>query len=535
MHINKILTFLGFSCIISGCTNSSYDRWGSEYDTLQTTPPIQMQYGTFASNEYDSEIMNQNHHMSVLLPMTGKNAVVGKTLQNAIETAILQKAPKNLDVTFYDTASGNITETITNALATSPEIILGPVFSENARILRDTKPYNTPVLSFTSDITALGNGVMTMALMPSNSMEAIISEMQSDKINGFIIMAPDTQSGHIIAGNAKKVAYTYNIPVSGVFYYHEKDSESIKNTSLSASMNTARTAAHTRAKEILSDILSRESLTTLEKSSLSIQLSKLNKSDTIGTLPYNAVLFLGTGDDAKSLASFLRYYNVGTNEVKFYGTTMWDNSDVASDFTLIGAKHISVSPIAEPFKTTYETVSGEPASTMAALGYDATNMALGMLYSNQSNAAYLLNPSGYIGTSGLFRLKPNGASEHTLQIKELDGSGTARTIKDTPYNFITPVYQVESNYVAPAEPMELQTNGIRATDYIKIPDRFRNKYTSKKYGMNTTDMQKTQSTIPQNVTIIPQNDDFIITSEDYQPVKLESVDKKYIDSVEIYE
>lgn len=531
MYINRFFGFCLIGALLAGCattpnkTDTSHD-WSAEYGTYTTGEPIAMQYGTYTADD------NDTHKIAVMLPTSGSRAGIGKQIRTSIETAILQSGQKNLSVDFYDT-SENITDTINTALASNPEVIIGPLFANNARILRESKPENIPVLSFTSDATAVGNGVMTMNLMPTNGVESIVREMQSDGAGKFIIIAPNTESGRLMAGTAKNAASIYDLTLSGIFYYTEKDSDSIKNTIISASMHNARTAAHTRARQVLSDILINERLTAIEKSNLNYQLDKLSKTDTLGGVPYDAILFLGNGDDTQSLVSFLRYYNVGARDAKLYGTTMWDGSDVAYDFTMSGAKFATLPQTNENFANLYEQMSGNKPNRLASIGYDAANMAIGMIYSDKSNAAYLLDPSGYMGTDGLFRLKPTGESERALCIVELDGSGTPRVVKSAATNFMTPLYNIEQRHITPADAMELQSDGIDPDDYIKIPERLQNKYRSKTIGANhayTPTVQKSEI-----IAILPEDDSTPIETAEYTPVKLESITRTYIDSVEIEE
>lgn len=531
MYMNRFFGFCAILLGLSACNTTPKQDWFGEYGTMETGTPAQMQYGSFDNS---SELPNGSMpRMAVLLPLSGENAAVGKSIRTSIETAILQRGAQSLSVSFYDTVK-NPTDAFNQALSANPEIIVGPVFASDARLLRDMKPELTPVLSFTSDATAVGDGIMTMALMPTNSVEAIIKEMSSDNVKNFVILAPNTTSGQLMAGTAKNASRIYDVPLSGIFYYTEKDSESIKNATMAASMNAARTAANTRAREVLSDILTNERLTAIEKSNLTQQLDKISKSDTLGRVPYDAVLFLGNGADTKSLASFLRYYGVGARDAKFYGTALWDSTDIARDFTMSGAKYAALPEISPEFANLYEQVSGTSPNRLATFGYDAANMAVGMIYSNQSNAAYLLNPSGYVGIDGLFRLKPTGESERALRIVELDGSGTPRTVKDAPKNFLTPIYNIEQRHITPAREMALETRGINPNDYIQIPDRLQAKYKSKTYGANmTAPVQPVQPT--DAVTILPEDDSDIIVTPDFQPVTLESVHKTYIDSVEIQE
>ena len=185
------------------------------------------------------------HRVAVLLPLSGQNANTGKTIRTSVEMAVLQSAPQNLSVTFFDTARSDAFE---NAASEKPDVIIGPVFAGEARMLNAIKSVDTPALSFTSDATAVGDGIMTMNLMPTNSVEAITKEMSSDNVTKFVILAPDTESGRLMAGTAKNAASIYGIKLVGIIYYTPGNSESIKTAAIRTSMNVARTAANTRAR-----------------------------------------------------------------------------------------------------------------------------------------------------------------------------------------------------------------------------------------------------------------------------------------------
>ena len=534
---NRLIKYITTALILAGCAGPDIDSkstidWAASYGTEETGSPSAM-YGQLPSKyvtEMDSDL---THQMAVLLPLSGQNASVGRSIRTSVEMAVLQNAPKNLTVSFYD-SNNNITETLSEIYASNPEIIVGPVFSSDAKQVRDTKPGDMPVLSFTSDATAIGNGVMTMNFMPTNGVETIVHEMQKDSIKKFIIMAPDTESGRLMAGTAKSAADIYNLPLIGIFYYTEKDPDSLKNTGLAASMNNTRRTAHTRARQVLSDILINERITALEKSNLAMQLDKLSKTETIGQIPYDGVLFLGNGDDTKSLASYLRYYDVSARDARFYGTTMWDGTNLASDLSMSGAKFTTMPEITPEFVTKYSELSGHAPNRLAAFGYDATNIAIGMIYSDKSTVGYLLDPSGYVGTDGLFRLTPHGASERGLRIMELDGSGTAREIKSAPTDFMTPLYNLEQRHITPAAAMPLQTPGIDPDDYITLPERLDFKYRSKTIGANITSEPTVQQS--QVIEILPEDDsDIVIRASDYQPIHLETVKRSFIEEYEIIE
>ena len=84
--------------------------------------------------------------------------------------------------------------------------------------------------------------------------------------------------------------------------------------------------------------------------------------------------------------------------------------------------------------------------------------------------------------------------------------------------------------------MELETPGINPDDYISIPTRLREKYKSETYGTHITHATPIAPQPVEAITILPEDDrDVVITSPDFQPVNLESINRTYIDSVEIEE
>jgi len=233
------------------------------------------------------------------------------------------------------------------------------------------------------------------------------------------------------------------------------------------------------------------------------------------------------------LASFLRYFGVAAKDAKFYGTAMWDGADIASDITLSGAKYATLPDMSERFANKYERVAGAKPNRLASFGYDAANMAIGMMYSDKSNAAYLLDPSGYVGNDGAIRLRPTGDSERALRIMQLTGDGEVRVVKDAATDFMTPLYNIEQRHITPMDEMPLQTRGVNPMNYITLPERIRGKYRAKTYGANMTAQSNAQ--LVDVVTILPEDDRDPITTEDYKPVKLAPVVRTYIDSIEVEE
>jgi hypothetical protein len=545
MFIKKLsLLFALCSMLFIGACQTRRD-WNA--DTIALTPagePARMR-GEFYNPDFTLyggtapaySAVQTTKNIAVLLPTSGQYASIGRGISNGIQMAFLQNPDKNISVSFYD-MSGNMIQkqgVAMTAIATMPDIIVGPLFSEDAKIIRELKTPETPVLSFTSDTNAVGGGVMTMALIPLQSVEEITKQILRDNKTRVAIFAPNTSSGEQMAGAAIQAANLHNLTVSGLFYYTEGNSDSIKAAANAGAMFPARNGANTRAREILSDILTRETLTSTQKSSLRTQLSKLGKSETIGKAPFDAILLLGNMNDSKTVVSFLRYFEVSNRDATIYGTALWDDAAGVSDFMMAGAKYAALPATSETFKNTFTQMSGDTPSRLDGFGFDAANLAIEMLNSSKTPAAYLLDPSGYAGLDGLFRLRPSGASERALQIMQLNTAGAPEIINPAATNFLTPLYIVDARDVSPARPINLVGPGINPMDYIKIPENLRSKYSSHTFGANMRDPEL-QSITPTAPTVIVSGDDTEIAADpEYQPVQLPSVMRQLINDVEIFE
>ena len=526
MHIiRKLYCFLLLLTMLAGCSGPG-SMW--QEDTTPVGAPASLQYGSFSTGLYGT--YDETHRIAVLLPTSGPSAEIGKSIRTGIEAAALRFAPAGLQISFYDTADTDIVQTIESALSSNPEVIIGPVFADDARMLRDNKSSRLPALSFTSDTTAMGDGVFSMGLMPSNSIEAILQEIAANSGERFIVIAPNNASGQIMAtatNTASNAIGLYNI---GLLYYTEHDTDSIKNTAMNAALYTDRNYISTQAKEILSGIINGEILSDDEKESITTQLDNINRTDTLGKLPYDSILFLGGGDDTKSLVSFLRYYGVDTHEVKFYGTSLWQGTSVSSDIAMNGAEFAAMPDIPEEFTHIYESATGAKPSHIAAMGYDATMLAIGAIYATNNKLAYLTSPSGYIGTTGLFRLRSNGFNERALEIVKLNGGGKTSVVQPAKTSFMTQLYFTSGAATRPAAQKEIETENLDVMDYINIPERFIKKYRKKNYNGNTEAPGLTPITVLESA-----NQEFAITAEDYKPMPLETISRTYIDSVEVTE
>ena len=147
----------------------------------------------------------------------------------------------------------------------------------------------------------------------------------------------------------------------------------------------------------------------------------------------------------------------------------------------------------------------------------------------------MYDPSGYIGTTGIFRIQPNGEDERGLRIMELNGTETVNELKSSPTNFITPLYNINNNNLRTVSEKALNTRGVNPGDYITIPEHLRRKsaYRTKTIGANYVAEETDIESKP--IQIFAESEKEVISDPEFQPVKIESIERKNIDSVEIAE
>ncbi len=561
MFIKKILTYIVLTLIVSGC--SSNKDWNRELAIAPVGKPVYIQkivpetlYGDVNNmnllvlpKSIDTQIekttpktaipLNDAKNISVLLPLSGENAELGRGIRKSIEIAFFKTSNKNIAVNFYD-MSGDAEQkenTVKNALASSPSIIIGPIFAEDAKLVRKLKPVDLPVLSFTSNTKAIGNGVMTVALIPYQSVEAIVKQAGLDERKSIMIFAPNSESGEYMAGAAKKAANIYNIDISGLLYYTPGDTDSMKRLANEAANHTARLEANTKAREILSNIMIHEDLDEEEKLYIETQLEDVSKLDTLGKPPFDSVLFLGSMNDSQTIVSFLRYFNVTEKDAKMYGTALWDLSNTRGNFSMSNAQYASLPAMDRAFSNTHQQISNRATSRLDTLGYDAANIAIGMLESDQLAASYLLSPSGYVGIDGLFKLLPNGTNERALQISKVNG----KIITPASTDFIEPLYLIPESNISSADWISVMADDIDPMDYLLISDDYKKTYSDAPKTIqealtpvaDETAVQTATPIVIEEFTIETFDEEPAIKFENFVPLNLDTVNQKNVESVEI--
>lgn len=303
-----------------------------------------------------------------------------------------------------------------SALADGAEIILGPLFSESVEAAaRVTRAAQTPMIAFSSDLKAGGNGVYLLSFPPELEIERVTDYAVSQEMTRFGVLAPLTEYGSRVSDSfAQEVFVRGGVIVHEERYMQEPD----------AMLQPAE-----RLAKYSQEIIPLEMRHEFDPNSAAAQGLTPSQTGQDGfTLGYQAVLMPEQGTLLRALAPLLPYYNVDINRVKLLGVSSWNNPRLTREPALRGGWFAAPDPeISRNFENRFAGAFGAPPPRLASLAYDATLLTARLAREQRRRSRFELeaitDPNGYFGADGLFRLNADGSVERGLAILEIQPGG----------------------------------------------------------------------------------------------------------------
>lgn len=335
----------------------------------------------------------ERHRIALLVPLTGPNAGVGRSLQNATQLAILDTKSDAIRITTYDTGTpGGAAAAAQQAISEGNRLILGPLLAEDARdVAPIARRARVPVLSFSNDATAAGGGVFVLGYSPAQSIERVVNYAARSGITDFVGLMP-----------------------AGV--YGER-----------ASTPFLRAVEQARGKVL--------ALETYDgrPGSLTTAITRLGRS------PYQAILIAGSGNSAGTAVPLIRRSPAGKT-AQVLGTELWNtDSSIAAKPALAGAWFASVPDnYYRQYAVKYRARFGAAPYRLSTLGYDAVILTVRIAREWRPGEEFpvgrLTQRDGFAGLDGAFRFGRDGVAERALEVQEIKGGATV-TVSPAPTNF----------------------------------------------------------------------------------------------------
>ncbi len=330
------------------------------------------------------------HRIALLVPLTGTNGAVGKSIENATTMALLETNAANLRITTYDTATG-AAAAATQAVKDGNKLILGPLLGEDTgAVLTAARPAGVPMISFSNDATAAARDVFIMGQMPDQSIARSVAFARSKGSTKFAALIPNGEYG----ARAESALSSAVVREGGALMRIERYDRS----------NTSITAA---AKKLV------------EKGG------------------YDTVL---VADGARLSVLAAQTFAAAASKPRLLGTELWSGeSRVTETAALNGAWFSTVSDGRyKRFADSYKTRFGAAPYRISTLGYDAVLLTLKISRNWKPGTRVptvdLLDRGGFIGVDGPFRFSATGIGERAMEVREVR-NGAITVVSAAPAKF----------------------------------------------------------------------------------------------------
>ncbi len=385
--------------VLSGCA-------GTEAPPPTATPPAQQQppIATPEStqpNPAPPAAPQFGAKIGLLLPLSGKNADLGRNLHQAAELGLFNMANDNVALMVENTAPPADPESATRSLlAHGANILIGPLFSAD---LKRAAPIadraHVPLLALSNDLSLAASGTYVLGLSPATEIERVIDYALSQGLERIALLAPNSPYGSLVAASANAAL--------------AKQGKALVTTTL---YDVAAGDYAAAAKTI----------------------GAFN--DKAG---FGALLIAEGGEKLRRIAPLLIDAGIDPHRIRLLGTGLWQNDPgLSKEPGLSGAWYPAIpTEKSMAFAQRYRQAFGMDPDPRALFVYDAMALAikLALLPTGRDfSSTSLADPKGFTGAEGLFRLTPDGKSERGLAIMELGASGpTLRDPAPTQFSLAT--------------------------------------------------------------------------------------------------
>ena len=350
--------------------------------------------------------------IAIILPFSSNRAQLraeSDSLLKAAQMAVFNQ--KNADTLLvpFDTKgnSSGTRDAVKKAIEAGVDVIVGPILSASVREAKTTAARaGIPVIGFSTDQRAAGNGAYLLSFPPEAEIERIVAHAREMGITRFAYLGPNSAYARRV-----KTAYERAVTASGA---EITASETYQGSDISAMQAPAQSLAQYFAE--------------IEET-----------REETDPMAFEAIILPESGIALRTLAPLLTFYEDDLRKVQFLGTGQWQDKDSAQEPALNGG--IFAGPDIEErqrFQTRYDQLYGQDAGRLASLAYDAVNIAH-FVANGDPKTRYnrVQDQNGFYGIDGLVRFRSDGTPDRGLAIYEIQ-NGRIRTLVPAPRSVTDP-------------------------------------------------------------------------------------------------
>ncbi len=370
--------------------------------------------------------------VGLLLPLTGNLAREGAALLDAAQLALFDVADARFLLEPRDTggtAEGALLAA-EGLLAGGATLLLGPLLSEEVRAVTPTaRVAGVNMVAFSTDTEVAGDGVYLLGHTSRQQVERLVAFAYESGLKRFAVLAPSTAYGRAVAAQMRVAVEALGAEFAAVAFYAPDASDADEVVRGLADYDRRHGALQSQ----------RNALAQRDDEISKRALRRLEGLDTLGEIPFDALLLPDGGDSLRLVVPLLPYYDIDPVKVRFLGTGLWDNPETLAEPTLAGGWYVGPPPqVRAGFVGRFEETYGYTPHRIATLAYDATALAAALARSPEGAAfaaAALGSQRGFLGAGGIFRFSADGLPERGLAVLEITGRDEVIVVSPPPSRF----------------------------------------------------------------------------------------------------
>lgn len=369
--------------------------------------------------------------VGLLVPLAGANAALGQAMLNAAQMALFDWADEKFEIVVHGTGDSleSAQRAAQEAIADGAQLILGPLLAQSVRAVAPVaRVARVQVVAFSSDRAAAGDGAYILGFQPEYEVRRVVGYARARGFVRFAALAPDNDYGRVVVAALRQAAADGNAVVTQVQFYDPNATDFSDLIRRFANYDARRQTLLAQKKELegRDDEISKRALARLER------------MQTLGELPFDALLLPDGGQRLQAIAALLPFFDIDPAKIRMLGTGRWDQAQLGAEPALVGGWYPAPPPQTRAsFEQRYRQAFGVAPPRLATLAYDAGALAAvlarGEKGANFSPAA-LMQSSGFAGSDGIFRLRPDGGNERGLAVLQVLANGT-RVVSPAPESF----------------------------------------------------------------------------------------------------
>jgi len=346
--------------------------------------------------------------IGLLVPMTGSNKDIGKSIINAVQLAVKDIDNNLIEIIPKDTAT-KPNQTLKSAFELKEmgvRIVIGPVFHESLSYLDEMK--DLTFLSLTNKILDLPKNVISAGINSTSQLNTIKKFLKINKIRKTIFLTPMQDYEFEI----KKGIKNSKIKIYKEYVYNTEPTKLTKQIEDITNYNIR--------KQNLKDEIKR--IKNSNEKNKERKIKKLEKRYTLGGLNFNAVIIADFDESLKSVSTSLLYTDVSPKNKFFITLNQWFDEGLLNETNIQPLYYPSINKNNfDTFRNKFFDKYKENPTHLSLLSYDLVVLVYYLtLKTDISNLNKLFKrKNSFKGKIGIFDIK-NNKINHRLNFYRIE-------------------------------------------------------------------------------------------------------------------